>query len=94
MRFPIEVFKVKDRSMEPAISDGDYVVVSAFSGIKVGDIVVLLHPKGDFPIVKRVAKLTGDYIEVRGDNPALSKDSREFGRVRRSSLIGKVLLKI
>lgn len=92
---PIRIFKVKDDSMRPSLSDGDYVVVSLlhyiFSRPKARDMVVLKHPKKDLFIVKRIERETPYGYFVLGDNTALSEDSRAFGTVDKSSMVGKVV---
>ncbi len=92
---PIRIFKVRDRSMEPAIREGDYLIVSRWYGrLRVGDIVVLRHPNKDIMIVKRISTISSSKIYVIGDNKALSEDSRKFGGVDRGRVIGKVLLRV
>ena len=45
-------------------------------------------------LLKRVGGVTADgRLDVRGDNAAASRDSRSFGPVRRSGIIGKVWFK-
>lgn len=92
---PIRIFRVKDNSMRPSLSDGDYVVVSQlhylFSKPKARDMVVLKHPKKDLLIIKRIERETPYGYFVLGDNTALSEDSRSFGTIDRSSIVGKVV---
>ncbi len=95
MDMPFLFFKVKDSSMEPAIKERNYLFVSRFyRRLKEGDIVVLEHPRKDVKIVKRVKRVVADSVFVVGDNGARSEDSRSFGPIRRSSIVGKVLLVI
>jgi hypothetical protein len=49
------------------------------------------HPADATLLVKRVAAVTPGGVEVRGDNPAASTDSRTFGPVPRALLAGPVL---
>lgn len=92
---PIKIFKVKDSSMRPSISDGDYVLVSLlhykFSKPKARDMVVLKHPKNDLLIVKRIERETPYGYFVLGDNTAMSEDSRSFGTIDKSAIVGKVV---
>ena len=92
---PLAFFKVRDRSMEPAIKEGDYLIVSRlYCRLMPGDIVVLRHPAKDISIVKRVSAASGNSLYVVGDNKAESEDSRSFGSVKREKVIGKVMLKV
>ncbi len=62
---------------------------------KPGDIVVLREPDAQLTFaVKRVASLepNGDVI-VSGDNPNVSRDSREFGPVPRQLIVGRVMFR-
>ncbi|MCL4389557.1 MAG: nickel-type superoxide dismutase maturation protease [Candidatus Marsarchaeota archaeon] len=92
---PISIFRVKDRSMLPALGDGDYVIVSRlsylFSAPKISDIIVLKHPEKGILIVKRISKVRGKKFYVLGDNAAESYDSRDFGYVDRHDIFGKVV---
>ncbi len=42
-------------------------------------------------MVKRVAAVSPSGIELRGDNPDLSTDSREFGPIDARDVLGKVV---
>ena len=62
---------------------------------KPGDIVVLREPDAQLTFaVKRVASLepNGDVI-VSGDDPNVSRDSREFGPVPRQLIVGRVMFR-
>jgi nickel-type superoxide dismutase maturation protease len=89
---PVSIYKVKDNSMIPTILDGDYVIsIGWYGNIRRGDIVVLRHPAGAMRLVKRVERVDADSVYVVGDNRAESEDSRNFGAVKRQSLLGKVV---
>jgi nickel-type superoxide dismutase maturation protease len=90
---------VVGRSMEPTLLAGDRLVVL---GRPVGPphlpapgtVVALRDPRQpDRTLVKRVADVdrgTGT-VGVLGDAPGASTDSRTFGPVPRSSLVGRVV---
>ena len=84
-------------SMQPLLQPGDEVLVDVRayrrSPPTPGDIVVLQHPhQPQLHIVKRAISVTpsGDCF-VQGDNPSASTDSRSFGCVNASQLLGKVV---
>jgi phage repressor protein C with HTH and peptisase S24 domain len=50
--------------------------------IRPGDVVVVRDPRGhDRWLLKRCVARYGNQLELRGDNPAASTDSRDFGHV-------------
>ncbi|MFQ6013076.1 MAG: nickel-type superoxide dismutase maturation protease [Thermoplasmata archaeon] len=89
-------YKVKDRSMEPALPEGCSVLVNRLAyrlgRPRKGDLVVLRHPTTGRVLVKRVSEVEGDEVFVTGDNQAYSVDSRVFGAVETRHLVGKVIL--
>jgi nickel-type superoxide dismutase maturation protease len=95
MSFPIALFRVKDRSMEPALHQNDFLIVNCwFRRLKVNEIVVLRHPSTTIKIVKRVSALSDNLVFVSGDNKEESEDSRSFGGVDKQRIVGKVLLSV
>jgi nickel-type superoxide dismutase maturation protease len=94
----IRFLKVTGESLSPLFQDGDYVLVAKFPfllrRIRPGDIVVFRQV--DYgTLIKRVERLSpdGDELFVKGTHE-LSTDSRRFGAVHRSDLIGKVIWSI
>ncbi len=78
--------------MTPTLADGERLVVMRLGSPVVGDLVALYDPVEPARLlVKRVVAVLPDGLEVRGDNPAASRDSRMFGPVATSRLIGKVV---
>jgi nickel-type superoxide dismutase maturation protease len=82
--------------MLPALAPGDWVLVDehAYRGNlpRRGHIVVAADPRDpDRHLVKRVSTvdLHGN-IRIEGDNRDESTDSRHFGAVPRSNIIGRV----
>jgi nickel-type superoxide dismutase maturation protease len=83
---------VEGTSMLPTLAPGDRLVVLKFARLRRGDIVALHDPQQPGRLlVKRIASVTAFGVEVRGDNPASSRDSRSFGPVAPSQLVGKVV---
>lgn len=85
--FPIMRFRIADKSMEPSLCDGDYVLASKlFFRLKKGDVIVL-HK--DRVMIKRIIGVSGhDYI-VQGDNKNLSAPFA----INRKHVVGKVIFR-
>jgi signal peptidase I len=131
----LQMFYQQGTAMEPAVSDGDRVVVSAWSywhdQPHVGDIVVFAFPDDpNIADLKRVVAVGGSTVEIRqgalyvdgvrqsepylhatqaaapismppvqvpaetcfvlADNRDQSEDSRHYGPIPRTSIIGKL----
>lgn len=90
---------VSGDSMSPTLLDGDRLVVLARPwGIAVraavGDVVAVPDPRRpDRVLVKRVTSVNrpDGTIEVHGDSPDASTDSRQFGAVPLASVVGRVV---
>lgn len=95
---------VRGKSMEPTFHDGQVILIGKggllFGPLKHGDVVVFTR-NGQL-LVKRVVALPyetapdgtrvpANHIYVVGDNLEVSEDSRTFGPIPLSSVIGKVL---
>lgn len=78
--------------MFPLLKPGDEVLMKPCRWYQLGDIVVTSHPhQPSLKIIKRIhAILPDDTVILYGDNPAQSTDSRQFGPVARSRLLGRV----
>ncbi len=84
--------RIEGVSMVPVLAPGDRVLVLRTDRITVGDIVVFADPDGtEEVLVKRVAGVDRSSVRVEGDNSGTSRDSRHFGPVPRSAVIGRVL---
>ncbi len=99
MLLPIARLRVEDRSMEPTLDSGDYVIVNRlaylFKSPSEGDLVIIRHPNDSKFMVKRIesANNTDNYFVV-GDNRKFSKDSRHFGPVKKHSIVGRVIMRV
>jgi nickel-type superoxide dismutase maturation protease len=84
--------QVEGTSMMPTLAHGDRLVVIRGARPRCGDIVALKDPgEPTRLLVKRVVALAPSGVEVRGDNRAASRDSRRFGPVAPSSLLGRAV---
>ena len=87
----LRLVAVDGESMRPSVEPGDRLVVLRLRP-RVGDVVALRDP-GDRSrtLVKRVAAVDGDAVDVRGDNADWSTDSRTFGPVSRRAILGRAV---
>lgn len=91
--------RVAGKSMLPTLSPGDEILFdpNAYQQQRpqVGDLVVLQHPfRSDLTIVKRImAVAESDRYFVVGDNLVASTDSRHWGHIKLSNIIGRVTSK-
>lgn len=85
--------EVQGGSMMPALRPGDRLVAVRGLPIRGGDLVAVTDPR--LParlLVKRVASVgAGRHLEVVGDNPPASTDSRTFGPVPPALVTGRVV---
>jgi nickel-type superoxide dismutase maturation protease len=95
--------EVVGESMAPTLQPGDRLAVVVLPGrwpLRLGDLVALRDPRRPETegrlapgrlLVKRVTALGPSGLEVRGDAPEASTDSRQFGPVPRGAVVGRVL---
>lgn len=80
--------------MEPTLKAGDTIWVNNwayfFNSVRISDVIVF--KKSDQELIKRVTKISGSKIFLKGDNQADSLDSRAFGEVSKKEITGKVIL--
>lgn len=81
--------RVSGQSMRPTLNDGDIVVVWR-SSARPGRIV--LARQGGREVVKRLERLEAEYAYIVGDNTYESYDSRHYGKVARSGILGVVMI--
>jgi nickel-type superoxide dismutase maturation protease len=83
---------VEGRSMEPTLAPGDRLLVVRAPSLHAGDVVAVRDPRdAKRVLVKRVGAVLEDEIVLRGDNPEVSTDSRSFGPVPTSAVLGRVI---
>jgi nickel-type superoxide dismutase maturation protease len=88
--------EVSGDSMLPALAPGDRLLVLRHPRWhwRVGQLAALRDPRRPGHralLVKRVSALVPGGVEVLGDNPSASTDSRTFGSVALAGLVGPVL---
>ena len=93
MHWPLFRVKVAERSMEPALRPGDWLLVRRTHRVRAGQIVLARLPgQPDTLIVKRAARRVPGGWWLESDNPgAGAVDSRRFGPVPADLIEGRVL---
>ena len=92
---PFGRYLVEGDSMTPTFGAGQRVLVNRLAywlrAPQHGDLVVLRDPRDTGRLLlKRIDRVADGGWLVLGDNPAASTDSRTFGPVSKSLIIGKV----
>ena len=93
-------YRVRGTSMEPALSDGSFVLVDprAFArrAPEPGEVVVARHPfRTDVRLIKRVRERPSEgRVALAGDRADVSTDSRDFGAVPVADVVGRVVLRL
>jgi len=94
-RAPLRRVTVNGDSMRPGLEPGDRLLVVGFLRPRPGDVVAVVDPRdAGRVLVKRVAAVDasgGGLITVLGDFPEASTDSRTFGAVDRSLVLGRAV---
>ena len=100
MQWPLWRIAVAERSMEPALRPGDWLLVRRMRAgrpprIRPGQLVIARHPgRPDLLLVKRAARPEAAGWWLESDNPgAGAVDSRSFGPVPPHLIEGRVLLR-
>lgn len=89
-------FCVVGASMLPLLCAGDEVLVNPYAyrakSPQVGDVVIARHPFNNdvSKMVKRVVSVENGRFFLAGDNHAESSDSRSFGSLPITALLGQV----
>jgi type IV secretory pathway protease TraF len=75
--------------MHPHLPHGKLVLALRHKKPKVGDVVIVKHHR--IEVLKRIHEIQGELAYLLGDNPDESTDSRHYGWLPLSSIIGVVL---
>lgn len=86
----IEILKVRGESMLPFAKDGDFVLVLKFLKAKKGRVVLARDPRNKRLIMKRVRAIEKNKVLLLGDNKRESTDSRHFGPIDKTDVLGTV----
>lgn len=78
--------RVFGESMAPTLRHGQKIVVIRADDYAVGDIVVAWHENKE--LIKRVVRVQNGSYWLEGDNLANSTDSRHFGWIDKSDILG------
>jgi nickel-type superoxide dismutase maturation protease len=85
--------EISGESMRPTLEPGDWCIAVRNGRVRPGHVVVLERPdRPELEVVKRVDRAEGVGWLVMGENPAASTDSRQFGPVDPSAIVGRVRL--
>ncbi|OEV05836.1 nickel-type superoxide dismutase maturation protease [Streptomyces oceani] len=91
----IGLAEVYNPSMLPTLRPGDQLVLRYGAPVRRGDVIVMRHPfQHDLLIVKRAVERRATGWWVRGDNPDVRNDSREFGVVPHELLVARACLRL
>ncbi len=87
---PLVVRRVSGISMEPYVKSGALVIARGFfMRLKKYDVVVV--QQNGIEKIKRILHIRHGELFLIGDNPTKSTDSRHFGWIPQSQVIGKVI---
>jgi nickel-type superoxide dismutase maturation protease len=82
--------------MSPTFNEGEEILVNRLSFLfkkpKAGDIIACKDPRDRKILIKRISKIEDNKYFVVGDNKQNSTDSRKFGMIEKSDILGCVLL--
>lgn len=91
MILPFGRFIIQGHSMVPTLEPGAEVLVFSwaylFGGPQAGDLVAVTY--GGEVLIKRVREVYRHKVFLLGDNPLDSQDSKSFGWVAKSAILGK-----
>lgn len=80
--------RVSGESMVPRLYPGQWVVCGESRSYSVYDVVVVRCD--DKEIIKSITAINGDQVWLEGSNTSASTDSRDFGWVDKSAILGRM----
>ncbi len=81
--------RVEGQSMSPILPPGRIIIGWGRGRPKVGQLIVFRHD--GLEKIKRVSRIDNNEYFVEGDNTASSTDSRQFGCINFSHVMGRVI---
>lgn len=82
--------QVRGESMAPALGDGQVIVGVTGRAVYVGDVVVVVVARDKKELIKRVIHTDKNKVWIEGDNVSRSTDSRHFGWIAKSDILGSM----
>lgn len=96
--FVVRPFRIHGPSMLPEFKSGGLVLVEKlsyrFRNPARGEVVVFNSPLGGQQIGRMIKEVETQMYWVEGDNIEESTDSRQFGPVSKSSILGRVIWRV
>ena len=88
---PVTTVVVAGDSMLPTYASGDWLVATWNRRIAPGQVVVIeRESRPGILLIKRVLRAEGQKWWVEGDNASASDDSRSFGAIYESEIVGRI----
>ena len=88
---PVTTVVVAGDSMLPTYASGDWLVATRIRRIAPGQVVIIEREnRPGILMIKRVLRAEGQKWWVEGDNASASDDSRSFGAINESEIVGRI----
>jgi nickel-type superoxide dismutase maturation protease len=88
---PVTTVVVAGDSMLPTYASGDWLIATRNRRITPGQVVVIeRESRPGILLIKRVLRAEGQKWWVEGDNASASDDSRSFGAINESEILGRI----
>ena len=84
------VRQVVGKSMQPYLKQGQ-VVFAMKKKPRIGDVVIAKQNNRE--VIKRLTSICNEGLYLKGDNASASSDSRTYGRINESDILGIVIFK-
>jgi nickel-type superoxide dismutase maturation protease len=96
VQWPLFRVAVVERSMQPAVRPGDWLLVWRTRRVRAGHLVIARNPENpEMLVIKRATRRLPDATWwLESDNKETAAvDSRRFGSVPRAAILGRVLFR-